>query len=85
MHFTKEKLRKKLLAGMKRHGGTMVEEDLAKFSSEWVEPISTTYRDWTVYELRRTGKGGRTGNAEHMETFPLGQKDMNLARRKRCR
>jgi len=27
---------------MKKHGGTMVEEDLAKFASEWAEPVSTT-------------------------------------------
>jgi len=63
--FYKGEIAKKLLAGMKRHGGTMVEEDLAKFSSEWVEPISTTYRDWTVYELPPNGQGCRTGNAEH--------------------
>jgi gamma-glutamyltranspeptidase/glutathione hydrolase len=33
------------------HGGTMTADDLSQFSSEWVEPISTKYRDWTVYEL----------------------------------
>jgi len=35
----------------------MVEEDLSKYSAEWVEPISTTYRDWTVYELPPNGQG----------------------------
>ncbi|MGP8268952.1 MAG: gamma-glutamyltransferase [Terracidiphilus sp.] len=37
--------------------GTMTAEDLAEYSAEWVEPISTTYRDWTVYELPPNGDG----------------------------
>ncbi|HKD79753.1 MAG TPA: gamma-glutamyltransferase [Candidatus Angelobacter sp.] len=32
-------------------GGTMQPDDLAQFSSEWVEPISTDYRGWKIYEL----------------------------------
>jgi gamma-glutamyltranspeptidase/glutathione hydrolase len=38
-------------------GGTMSADDLAEFSPEWVEPIATTYRDWTVYELPPNGQG----------------------------
>jgi gamma-glutamyltranspeptidase/glutathione hydrolase len=38
-------------------GGTMSAEDLADFKPEWVEPISTTYRGWTVYELPPNGQG----------------------------
>jgi len=38
-------------------GGTMSAEDLAEFKPEWVEPISTTYRGWTVYELPPNGQG----------------------------
>jgi gamma-glutamyltranspeptidase/glutathione hydrolase len=73
--FYKGELAKKMLAGMKHHGGTMVEEDLAKFSSEWVDPISTTYRDWTVYELPPNGQGvAALEMLNIMETFPLGQK-----------
>ncbi len=29
----------------------MTAEDLAGFSSEWVQPISSDYRGWRVYEL----------------------------------
>jgi gamma-glutamyltranspeptidase/glutathione hydrolase len=36
-------------------GGTMTADDLAQFGAEWVEPISTTYRDWKVYELPPNG------------------------------
>ena len=38
-------------------GGTMQPDDLADFSSEWVDPVSTTYRGWTVYELPPNGQG----------------------------
>ncbi|HET6219319.1 MAG TPA: gamma-glutamyltransferase [Acidobacteriaceae bacterium] len=38
-------------------GGTMTANDLSQYSAEWVEPISTKYRDWTVYELPPNGDG----------------------------
>jgi gamma-glutamyltranspeptidase / glutathione hydrolase len=61
---------------MKRHGGTMTAEDLADYSSEWVEPISTTYRDWTVYELPPNVQGlAALEMLNIIETLPLGQKD----------
>ncbi|HXY50878.1 MAG TPA: gamma-glutamyltransferase [Terriglobales bacterium] len=37
--------------------GTMAGDDLAEFTPEWVEPISTTYRGWIVYELPPNGQG----------------------------
>jgi len=66
----------KILDAMKRHGGTMTADDLAEYSGEWVEPISTTYRDWTVYELPPNVQGlAALEMLNIMETFPLGQKD----------
>ncbi|HEX5818519.1 MAG TPA: gamma-glutamyltransferase family protein [Gemmatimonadales bacterium] len=38
-------------------GGTMIAADLAEFTAEWVTPISTTYRGWTVSELPPNGQG----------------------------
>ena len=38
-------------------GGTMQLDDLADFSAEWVEPISTTYHGWKIYELPPNGQG----------------------------
>ena len=38
-------------------GGTLQLDDLADFSAEWVEPISTAYRGWKVYELPPNGQG----------------------------
>jgi gamma-glutamyltranspeptidase / glutathione hydrolase len=58
----------------KRLGGTMTLEDLGNYSSEWVEPISTTYRDWTVYEIPPNGQGiAALEMLNLMERFPLQQ------------
>jgi len=74
--FYKGEIAAKILESMKRHGGTMVASDLADFSSEFVEPISTTYRDWTVYELPPNVQGlAALEMLNIMESFPLGQKD----------
>ncbi|HSU54034.1 MAG TPA: gamma-glutamyltransferase [Candidatus Dormibacteraeota bacterium] len=70
--FYKGEISRRLLACSKRLGGTMTAEDLADFSSQWVEPISTTYRGWQVYELPPNGQGiGALAMLNLMETFPL--------------
>jgi gamma-glutamyltranspeptidase / glutathione hydrolase len=72
--FYKGEISAKLLEGMKRHGGTMTAQDLAEFSGEWVEPLSTTYRDWTVYEMPPNEQGiAALEMMNIMETFPLAQ------------
>lgn len=55
--FYKGAIAKAILQTSNDLGGTMTAEDLSEFSSEWVEPISTQYRDWTVYELPPNGDG----------------------------
>jgi gamma-glutamyltranspeptidase/glutathione hydrolase len=55
--FYKGEIAKGILATSRELGGTMTAEDLAEFSAEWVEPISTTYRGWKVYELPPNGQG----------------------------
>jgi gamma-glutamyltranspeptidase/glutathione hydrolase len=37
--------------------GTIEADDLAEYSSEWVEPISIDYRGWKIYELPPNGQG----------------------------
>ncbi len=70
--FYKGTVAAKLLASSKSHGGTMTADDLAAFDSEWVEPISTTYRGWTVYELPPNGQGiAALEMLNIMETFPM--------------
>jgi gamma-glutamyltranspeptidase/glutathione hydrolase len=73
--YYKGEIARKILAAEKTHGGTMTEEDLSKFSAEWVEPISTTYRDWTVYELPPNGQGlAALEMLNILENTPIGQK-----------
>ena len=55
--FYKGGIARAILSTSQSLGGTMAADDLAEFSPEWVEPISTTYRDWTVYELPPNGQG----------------------------
>ncbi len=38
-------------------GGLLQASDLAQHTSEWVQPISTTYRDLTVWEIPPNGQG----------------------------
>ena len=42
---------------MKKHGGFLSYEDLAEHSGEWVEPLSTNYRGYDVWELPPNGQG----------------------------
>jgi gamma-glutamyltranspeptidase/glutathione hydrolase len=58
----------------------MTAEDLAEYSSEWVDPISTTYRDWTVYEVPPNGAGiAALLMLNVMEHFPLREFGHNTA------
>jgi gamma-glutamyltranspeptidase/glutathione hydrolase len=40
-----------------KNGGFLTMEDFAAQKSEWVEPVSTTYRGYTLYELPPNGQG----------------------------
>jgi gamma-glutamyltranspeptidase/glutathione hydrolase len=74
--FYKGEISQRVLETVRRHGGVMSVEDLAEFSGEWVEPISTTYRNWKIYELPPNGQGlAALMMLNIMEKFPLGQKD----------
>lgn len=42
---------------MKKHGGFLSYEDMAAHRSEWVEPVSTDYRGYRVWELPPNGQG----------------------------
>ncbi|MGB7848371.1 MAG: gamma-glutamyltransferase [Candidatus Acidiferrum sp.] len=74
--YYKGEIATRVLETIKRHGGAMTAQDLAEFSAEWVEPLSTTYRDWTVYEIPPNGQGmAALVMLNIMETFPLGEKE----------
>ena len=46
-----------LVAKVQSEGGVMTHEDLATFVSEWVEPISTTYHGYDIFQLPPPGQG----------------------------
>jgi gamma-glutamyltranspeptidase/glutathione hydrolase len=61
-----------ILAISREEGGTMAAADLAEFEPEWVEPIATTYRGWSVYELPPSTQGiAALMMLNLMEPFPL--------------
>jgi len=65
---------KRILACSDANAGVMTAQDLSGFSSEWVTPISTTYHDWTVYELPPNGQGiAALEMLNLMENFPLAE------------
>jgi gamma-glutamyltranspeptidase/glutathione hydrolase len=55
--FYKGEIARAILSTEQAQGGTMAAADLAEFTPEWVDPISITYRGWTVYELPPNGQG----------------------------
>lgn len=72
--FYKGELAHKFVQLSQKEDGVMTLNDLASYSSEWVEPISTIYRGWTVYELPPNGQGiAALEMLNIMETFPLQQ------------
>ncbi len=64
----------------KAQGGFLSKEDLTAFQPEWVEPISTTYRGWTVFELPPNSQGiAALSMLNIMERFPLAEYGQNSA------
>lgn len=55
--FYKGEIAKTIDAFMKRVGGFLSYRDLADHRSQWVEPVSTNYRGYDVWELPPNGQG----------------------------
>jgi gamma-glutamyltranspeptidase/glutathione hydrolase len=54
-------------------GGAMAQADLEEFQPEWVTPIHSTYRGWTIHELPPNTTGiAALMMLNIMEQFPLG-------------
>ncbi len=80
-HFIDGEITKRILALSARHGGALAAKDFADYSSEWAEPISTTYRGWTVYEMPPNVQGiGALEMLNLMEQFDLHSYGLNSAR-----
>jgi gamma-glutamyltranspeptidase/glutathione hydrolase len=72
--FYEGKTAEAILAVEKELGGTMTAADLKEYQPEWVDPISTTYRGWTVYELPPNTQGiAALMMLDMMEQYPIGE------------
>jgi gamma-glutamyltranspeptidase/glutathione hydrolase len=70
--FYKGQIAGRIVALSQKLRGAMTAEDLADYSSQWVQPISTRYHGWTVYELPPNGQGiAALILLNIMERFPL--------------
>jgi gamma-glutamyltranspeptidase/glutathione hydrolase len=62
-------------------GGTMTADDLERYEPEWVDPISTTYRGWTIQEIPPNSTGiAALMMLNIMEQFPLRRWGFHSAR-----
>jgi gamma-glutamyltranspeptidase/glutathione hydrolase len=55
--FYKGEIARKIDSYMTEHGGFLRYEDMAAHKSEWVVPVTTSYRGYDVYELPPNGQG----------------------------
>jgi gamma-glutamyltranspeptidase/glutathione hydrolase len=69
-----------MVAFLREQGGAHTYEDFAEWEPEWVEPVSTTYRGWRVYELPPNGQGiAALSMLNILEHFPLAEYGHNSA------
>jgi gamma-glutamyltranspeptidase/glutathione hydrolase len=79
--FYRGSLAEEIVDFSRQQGGVMTGADLADFQPEWVDPISTTYRGWTVSELPPNGQGiAALSMLNIMEQFPLAAYGHNSAK-----
>ncbi|MGE8206923.1 gamma-glutamyltransferase family protein [Heyndrickxia sp. NPDC080065] len=55
--FYRGELAGKIVEYIQKYDGFLSKEDLADFRAEWVEPISTNYRGYDVWEIPPNGQG----------------------------
>ncbi len=55
--FYKGSIARTIDAYMKKQGGFLSYEDLASHTSEWIDPVSSSYRGYDIWELPPNGQG----------------------------
>jgi gamma-glutamyltranspeptidase/glutathione hydrolase len=55
--FYKGEIAQAIVRKVQANGGVMAASDLAEFQSEWIEPISTNYHGYDVFQLPPPGQG----------------------------
>src|ERR1043166_9100545 len=74
--FYEGKVAARLCAGIQAEGGVVHEDDLHENLAEWLEPLSSTYRDYVLYEQPPVSQGFIILEMLNiLEGFPLDQKN----------
>lgn len=55
--FYRGSIARDIAAFMKKQGGFLTYDDMSRHHSEWIEPVSTIYRGYEVWELPPNGQG----------------------------
>jgi gamma-glutamyltranspeptidase / glutathione hydrolase len=55
--FYKGEIARKIVDFSEQHDGMLTPEDFAEFDAQWIEPVSTNYRGYDVYELGAQTQG----------------------------
>lgn len=73
-------LAQRIVPFMRRLGSPVTLADFASFHAQWVQPLSTVYRGWRVFELPPNGQGiAALEMLNLMARFPLAQYGHNSA------
>lgn len=56
-HFYKGSLTKRIVSSLREKGGILIEDDFADHHGDWVEPLSGTYRGYTMYQVPPNSQG----------------------------
>ena len=72
---------KRIVAKAKELGGYMSMKDLEDHSASWVDPVTSTYRGWNVWELPPNGQGiAALQILNILENFEISRHEPNSAR-----
>jgi gamma-glutamyltranspeptidase/glutathione hydrolase len=75
--FYRGELATRMCAAIKKEGGILSEEDLQGSYAEWLDPITTTYRGFTLFEQPPVSQGFIVLEILNIvEDYPLDQPDM---------
>lgn len=79
--FYKGSIARAIDAFMRKNGGFLSYEDLANHRSEWIDPVSTNYRGYDVWELPPNGQGINVLQILNiLEGFEFKKEDFGTAR-----
>lgn len=56
-YFYNSELTEKIVKDLQKHGGLLTVDDFKQHTSDWVEPISVPYREYTAYNLPPNTQG----------------------------